>query len=204
VIPGIATIRAVLGYCGKTIRVLERGQWIDEYGWLDRIEHDFPKAVGRRLLSRCDVPDLDLLPKRFPGVKTVSFHAGFASETGHKVVEFLATRVRDGKMRSAVPYAWLLDRLGRWLQPFFSDRGGMFVTMEGADADGAPLSMTWNLVARQNDGPNIPCAAAIALAGKIAGGANPPAGAMPCLGLLTVEDVMQPLKGLSVRELPPF
>jgi hypothetical protein len=204
VIPGIATIRAILGYCGKTIRVLERGQWMDAHGWLDRIEHDFPKPVGRRSLSRCDVPDLDLLPKRFAGVRTVSFHAGFASEAGHKLVEFLATRVRDGKMRSAVPYAWLLDRLGRWLQPFLSDRGAMFVTMEGIDADGAPLAMTWNLVARQNDGPNIPCAAAIALAGKIASGAKPPAGAMPCLGLLTVDDIMQPLKGLSVRELPPL
>jgi hypothetical protein len=27
---------------------------------------------------------------------------------------------------------------------------------------------------------------------------------MPCLGLLAVEDIMAPLKGLSIREYPPI
>ena len=46
VVPGIATIRAVLGYCGQPFRVLENGQWNVEYGWLDTVEHEFPKPVG--------------------------------------------------------------------------------------------------------------------------------------------------------------
>src|SRR5690242_16999183 len=74
-VPGIATIRAVLGYCGQPFRVLENGQWNVEYGWLDRVDHEFPKPVGPRPLGRCDVPDLDLLPKRFPTLRTASFHA---------------------------------------------------------------------------------------------------------------------------------
>ena len=81
VIPGLATIRSVLGYCGKPFRTLENGAWIDVHGWLDTQEHEFSKSVGVRRISRCDVPDLDLLPQRYPGVKTVSFHAGFASST---------------------------------------------------------------------------------------------------------------------------
>ena len=28
-------------------------------------------------------------------------------------------------------------------------------------------------------------------------------GAMPCMGLLTVEELMEPLKGMSIREWPP-
>jgi hypothetical protein len=202
-VPGIATIRAVLGYCGQPFRVLEKGEWIMEYGWLDTVEHDFPKPVGPRPLGRCDVPDLDLLPKRHPGLRSVSFHAGYASRTAHGVTEWIAKRVRDGKLRSALPLAGAMYRIARWLQPIASDRGAMFVTLEGADPDGDPLALTWNLVARENDGPNIPCAAAIALSGKLAAGQAPAAGAYPCMGLLTVEELLEPLKGLSIRELAP-
>ena len=203
VIPGVATIHAILGYCGRKFRTLENGAWVDVYGWLDTQQHAFPKTVGVRYLSRCDVPDLDLLPQRYPGVKTVSFHAGFASNTGHKLVEKLAMLVQQGRLRSALSFAGPLYTLGRWLQPLFSDRGAMFVQLDGLHENGAPLSLTWNLVARENHGPNIPCAAPIALANKIAAGWKPPAGAMPCMGLLTVEELMEPLKGLSIREWPP-
>jgi hypothetical protein len=203
VVPGVATVRAVFGYCGKPIKVLDGGRWVDEAGWLDRITHDFPKPVGARILGRCDVPDLDLLPQRYPGVKTVSFHAGFASETGHRLVEWLARRVRDGKLRSAVPLAPLFHTVGRWVQPLLSDRGGMFVRLEGLHENGAPLAFTWHLLARENHGPQIPCAPAIALAGKLAAGAKLPAGAMPCMGLLTVDDILEPLKGQSIREIEP-
>ena len=49
----------------------------------------------------------------------------------------------------------------------------------------------------------IPCAAAIALANKIAAGQHLPVGATPCMGLLSVDDLMEPLKGFSIRELQP-
>jgi hypothetical protein len=93
VIPGIATLRSILGYCGKPFRTLENGTWIDVHGWLDTQQHEFSKSVGVRRISRCNVPDLDLLPQRFP-VKTVSFHAGFASTTAHQAVELLAMQVK--------------------------------------------------------------------------------------------------------------
>lgn len=202
-VPGIATLRAVLGYCGQPFRVLEDGRWIVEYGWLDTIEHVFPNPVGARPLGRCDVPDLDLLPKRYPGLRTASFHAGYASRTAHGVTEWIAKRVRARKLASALPLAALLYRVARWLQPIASDRGAMFVTLDGVDPDGDALSLTWHLVARDNDGPNIPCAAAIALAGKLAAGESFAPGAYPCMGMLTVEELLEPLKGLSIRELAP-
>ena len=204
VIPGVATIRAVLGYCGKPFRTLENGAWITVHGWLDTTQHDFLKSVGVRRISRCDVPDLDLLPQRYPGVKTVSFHAGFASGTAHQLIERLAMLVKEGRLKSALPFARVLFTLGRWMQPVFSDRGAMFVKLEGLHDNGAPYALTWNLVARENHGPNVPCAASIALANKIAAGARLPAGAMPCMGLLTVEELLAPLKGLSIREYPPL
>ncbi len=203
VIPGVSTLRAILGYAGRKFRTLEDGAWVEVRGWLDTREHEFPKSVGPRLISRCDVPDLELFPQRYASVRTVSFHAGFASGTAHRVVERLAILVRDGHLKSAVPFARTLYTLGRWLQPLFSDRGAMFVRLEGLHENGAPLALTWNIVARENDGPDIPCAPAIALANKVAAGGKLPAGAMPCLGLLTIEELMEPLKGKSIREWPP-
>ena len=108
-------------------------------------------------------------------------------------------------MKSALPFARPLYTLGRWLKPLFSDRGAMFVKIEGLHhANGAPHALTWNIVARENHGPQIPCAASIALANKLASGEKLPAGSMPCMGLLTVDELMAPLKGLSIRELPPL
>ena len=203
-IPGVATLRSILGYCGKPFRTLENGAWIDVHGWLDTQQHEFSKSVGVRRIGRCDVPDLDLLPQRFPGVKTVSFHAGFASKTAHQVVEQLATQVKARRLKSAEPFARMLYTLGRWMQPVFSDRGAMFVKLEGLHDNGARYAHAWNIVARENHGPYIPCAASIALANKIAAGEKLPVGAMPCMGLLTVEELMEPLKGLSIREYPPM
>ena len=204
VIPGVATLRAILGYCGKSFRTLENGAWVNVRGWLDTMQFDFQKSIGIRRISRCDVPDLDVLPRRFAGVKTVSFHAGFASSTAHRFVEKLAELVKDGRLKSALPLARPLFTLGRWLRPVFSDRGAMFVRLEGLHDNGAPYALLWMLVARENHGPNIPCAASIALANKIAAGVKLPAGAMPCVGLLTVEELLAPLKGLSIREYPPL
>lgn len=200
-IPGPATLQGVLGYCGKSFKVLENGAWVDAHGWLDRRTFPFPKPVGPRLLGRCDVPDLALLPQRYPDARTVSFHAGFASDTSHKLVEWLATQVRRRRLKSVLPFAGSLYRLGRWLEPLLSDRGGMFVRMTGPDEDGRQRTLTWQLLAYDNHGPNIPCAPAIALTQKMARGQVPDPGARACMGLLTVEEILAPLKGLSLREI---
>lgn len=200
-VPGIATVRGVFGYCGKPFRVFEKGEWVEARGWLDRQTHNFPKPVGPRLLGRCDVPDLALFPQRYPGVKTVSFHAGFASDTGHKLVEWLARQVQVGKLKSAEPFAKFFYNAGRAVQSLISDSGGMYVTLNGADVEGAPKLLTWRLLAAENHGPHIPCGPAIALTNKIAAGNAPPAGAQACMGLLTVEEILEPLKGLRIREI---
>jgi hypothetical protein len=76
----------------------------------------------------------------------------------------------------------------------------MFVTLEGEGTDGRSLNITWNLIAQRNHGPHIPCGAAIALARKIASGVSLPKGAMPCMGLLTVEEFLEPLRDLDLSE----
>ncbi len=202
-LPGIATVRAVMGYCGKPFPVWENGAWVEARGWLDRRQFGFPKPVGTRLLGRCDVPDLTLLPQRYAGVRTVSFHAGFASTSCHKAVEWLATQVKLGRIRSAQPYAGALHRVAGWLEPVLPDRGGMFVRMHGPDDDDRTRTLTWQLLAYDNHGPHVPCGPAIALTRKLAAGSVPEPGARPCMGVLTVKEILDTLKGLSIRELAP-
>ena len=200
--PGLATMRGVFGYCGKPFGRRIAGRTEPAYGWLDMKRHRFQAPVGARLLGSCDVPDLALFPLRYPSVKTVTFHAGFASAPGHLLIWTAAQLVRFGVLRSLVPLAAPLQAVSRWLEPFVSDKGGMFVAMHGIGVDGRVLSLEWQLLAAQNHGPHIPCGAAIALAGKLARGDELPHGAMPCMGILTVEEYLAALKGFDVREVP--
>lgn len=199
--PGLATVRGVFSYGGKPIRCWRDGTWVDTHGWLDLCRNRFPKPLGKRWLGSCDIPDLELFPRRYPTVRTISFQAGFASDFGHLVVWGLAALVKGGMLRDMTAFAGPLNRLSRWMEPVVSDKGGMFVTLEGEGADGAPLRINWNLIAQKNHGPHIPCGAAIALARKIGAGAVLPKGAMPCIGLLTVDEFLDPLRELQMREI---
>jgi NAD(P)-dependent dehydrogenase (short-subunit alcohol dehydrogenase family) len=202
-LPGIATLRGVLGYCGKPFRVWENGAWALAHGWMDRRTFGFPKPVGARLFGRCDVPDLELLPARYPTARTVSFHAGFVSETCHKALEWIASQVRQGRIKSALTFATPLYWVARRLEPMLPDRGGMFIRMHGPDDDGRPRTLTWQLLAYDNHGPHIPCGPSIAMVRKLARGEMPEPGARPCMGELTVKEILDTLKGLSIREFAP-
>jgi saccharopine dehydrogenase-like NADP-dependent oxidoreductase len=199
--PGLATVRGVFSYGGKPIREWRQGAWRTTYGWLDLTWHRFPKPVGLRLLGSCDVPDLTLFPKRYPTARTTTFHAGFANGAGHLVVWGLAWLARLRILPSLVPCAAPLSRISHWLEPLLSDQGGMFVCLSGEGPGGRRLHVNWNLLARQNHGPYIPCGAAIALARKFASGAALPIGAMPCVGLLSVKEFLAPLRNLDIREV---
>lgn len=201
--PGLATMRGVFGYCGKPFARLVAGRTVPTYGWLDLKRHRFAAPVGPRLLGSCDVPDLALFQARYPGVQTVTFHAGFASAPGHLILWAAAQLVRCGIWRNLDFLVVPFHAIGRWLEPFVSDKGAMFVAMEGIGLDGRPLKLEWQLLAAQNHGPNIPCGAAIALANKLARGDEFPRGAMPCMGILTVEDYLSALHGFDVREVAP-
>jgi hypothetical protein len=102
---------------------------------------------------------------------------------------------------SVTPFAAPLSRISHWIEPLLSDQGGMFVCLDGEGHESNRLHVNWNLLARQNHGPYIPCGAAIALARKFADGASLPKGAMPCVGLLTIKEFLAPLRNLDIREV---
>lgn len=199
--PGLATVQGIFGYAGRPFHYLRTGQWATAHGWLGLRRHRFPTPLGARWLSRCDIPDLALFPSRYPDVGTVSFEAGFASDLGHLVVWTLAGLVKARVLPSASAFAAPLNRVSRWIEPLVSHRGGMFVRLKGIGHEGKPLQITWNLIAQNNRGPHIPCGAAVALARKLCSGARLPSGAVPCMGLLSVEEYLAALPGLNLMEI---
>ena len=58
---GIATAKSILSYLGKPLKPFPGGEKI--YGWQDLHRIKYPE-LGYRWMGNCDVPDLDLLPKK--------------------------------------------------------------------------------------------------------------------------------------------
>ncbi len=92
------------------------------------------------------------------------------------------------------------------LKPFGTDRGGMTVEVTGLEA-GEALRRRWQVVATGGDGPFIPAVPARAIVRKI--DAISP-GARPCLFDLTLKEIEDATRGLSVEfatseaEAPPL
>jgi hypothetical protein len=183
---GRATVAAVLGYAGRPFSWLEDGAWRTVHGWqeLERVRFSF----GDRLAAACDVPDLDLLPARYATLRTATFRAALELSVQHRVLWLIAALRRLGVPVPVVRAAHSIDRIAQALDRFGGDVGGMRVRLAGRNAHGEACSLDWDLVARANDGPEIPAMAAVLLACRLNRGWLPTAGAAVCTGLLSLAE----------------
>jgi saccharopine dehydrogenase-like NADP-dependent oxidoreductase len=179
---GTATMQAVLGYAGEPLQWWTEGEWQTAHGWQELRRIRFP--YGTRCAAACDVPDLELLPERYPDAQTVTFHAALELPVEHYALWSLAALRRLGVRLPMQRWARTLNRIGGWLDRFGTDCGGMRVSVAGDHRSGGVRRATWQLVAKSNHGPEIPCMAAILLTLKVARGEALSAGARPCVGLL--------------------
>ena len=202
---GVALVDAVLGQAGKPLPVLRAGTWTEVPGWGEmqrrRIRIDRDRSLGKRWLSACDAPDLVLLPRLYPSLKIVEFYAGLELSVLHVGLWLLSLPVRLGWLKSLVPLSkplrWTADRL----HALGSDRGGMLVDVEGKNAAGAPTAYRWRLIAEQGQGPFVPAAPAVALVARVARGGTLAPGAYPCLGILSVDEILSVVAHLPVFTL---
>jgi hypothetical protein len=142
---------------------------------------------------------LALFPKRYPGVKTVEFHAGIELGTLHLGLWALSWLVRARLVRSLRPLGGIARRIGDVTCGLGTDRGGMYVHLDGVDPAGGPVRHRWSLVAEAGDGPFVPATPAVILARKLAQGRLNARGAMPCLGLFTLEEFRAEIADLAIR-----
>lgn len=183
---GTATMQAVLGYAGEPFLWWKDGAWCSAFGWQELRRIRFPYGV--RYAAACDVPDLELLPERYPDAQTVTFHAALELAVEHYALWSLAGLRRLGVRLPVQRWAAKLNQMGTWLDRFGTDCGGMRVSVTGDHVSGGHRRATWQLVAKKNHGPEIPCMAAILLTLKLARGEAIPVGARACVGLLQLAE----------------
>ncbi len=199
---GLSTIRSVLSYCGKAIPAVAPAHRAARRGWGDLGRHRYPAPVGGRWLSNVDLPDSAVLAARYPGIESIVTRAGLELSVLHLGLSMLSWMVARGWISNLEPASRTLGAIAALLSPLGSDDGAMHVTVVGGRG-GRRFRRHWTVVAERNDGPLIPAAPASVIAKRLAGvaGYAPLAvrGAMPCVGLLTLEELMMELGGRAIR-----
>ncbi len=200
---GLATTRAVLSYCGQAIPSFADARIGTRMGWSGLVRRQYPEPVGSRWLAQVDLPEIVLWPRRYAGLRSVDTRAGLESLVLHFGLALLSRLVRAGLIRSLEPWSDRMLHVAKLFEPFGRDVGGMHVTATGRTADSRTVRRTWSLVASRGDGPQIPVIPAAALARKLLGvrGYEPVTarGAMPCMGLLSLSEIVNDLQPFAIE-----
>lgn len=194
---GTATTAAILSYTGKSFKTLINGEQKDVYGWQNLHAQKY-SGRGRRLLGNCNVPDLELLPKIYPQLKTLRFYAGLELPFIHITLWGLSWLVRIGLIKDLKPAAPLLLKLSFLFDWLGSAHSSFHMTLQGHDKSGSHKTIHFELSARNGDGPYIPCMPAILIAKKLANGQLNTTGAKACIGIISKNEYLDALKALDI------
>lgn len=184
---GQATVGSILSYTGKRFETLTDGKMQPVIGWQDSRRYDFGFPLGKRWMGNCEIPDLDLLPKRYPSIKNIRFQAGLEITLLHFGLWLLSGLSRFGLVKSLYPYTGVITRMSEWFIRWGSDAGGMYMEMKGKCLNGEPKKVIWQLVAENGVGLNVPTISAEIIISKIAN-KKIAFGGTPCLGLFTLDE----------------
>ena len=186
--PGLSTVQGVLAYAGKPIKQLRNGQVQEVIGWQGLELRRMP-YLGRRVLANVDVPDMDIFAQRY-GAKTLMFKAGSGLKLGGLANYVFAAANRAGLLRDRERWAQRLHRMGNYFERFGDGKSAMYIDVHGTGLQGNPLTLTLQLTAFDDKGPQIPSCAAVALVAKVAKGEFPEPGARSCVGFITSDEYL--------------
>jgi len=192
---GLATTAGILSYLGKRLKPIQ-GDPKARYGWQDIYRQTYP-GIGKRWMANCDIPDLDLFPPLYK-IQKIRFSAGMENTFLHLSIWGLSWLVRLGVPLNLANHARPLLKMSHWFDRLGSDAGGMHVIIRGKTYDSKTYTRRWFIVAREGDGPQIPCVPAILLAKKLVEGAPFSPGAKPCIGLISLQDYLDELSHFSI------
>jgi saccharopine dehydrogenase-like NADP-dependent oxidoreductase len=184
---GLATLEAVLSYCGEPLQVWEDGRWQTRRGWAAPSRVSFAR-MRPRAGALCDIPDLELFPASFGVKDRVMFRAALEVGMGQRAFAFLAALREVGLISRPARFARFFERMARATDFLGSSLGGMVVRVKGIGPTGRPARRAWHIAAEGDHGPEIPCMAAILLARRLAKGRPVSVGACTATGLLDLED----------------
>jgi len=187
---GKGTIGSILSYTGKPFYTMKNGKSQFVFGWQDLSRYDFGGPIGKRWMSNCDIPDLSLLPSKYPSLKSVTFQAGLEVSILHLGLWFLSLFSRIGIIKNWSRYTNPLTIMSEWFSSLGSNCGGMYVELAGTDLKEDVKTINWQLVAEDGVGPNVPTISAAIIIQKIAEN-KLTAGARPCMGLFNLDEFFE-------------
>jgi hypothetical protein len=177
---GANVIRAIASYAGKPVTLLRDGRKTPAHALIDSRRFSIALPGGlplhARRFSLVEVPDLELLPELWPSLRTVWMGVGTVPEIWLRGLNALAWLVRLQLLPSLLPFAALIHSTRTRLS-WGEHRGGMFVTVSGALANGEPVERSWHMIAEGDDGPFVPSMAAEAIIRHCLAGRMPKPGA---------------------------
>lgn len=192
---GLATTMGILSYAGKILKPFAGHN--KAYGWQDIYWQKF-EGLGFRPMANCDIPDLDLLPTKY-GIKDIKFSAGLELNFLHLGLWVLSYLVRWGIVTNLESNAQTMLKAADWFNFLGSDDGGMFMDIRGIGKNGDALNKKWFIIAKNGDGPQIPTIPAIILAKKLYRKQFKQKGAMPCVGLVSLQEYLDELKDFQIE-----
>ncbi len=193
---GKSVIEGILSWVGQTIRVYRDGDWQQACGWSGHRAVTI-EGLKPRSAYLADVPDLDLLPKRYQPRVRAGFDAGMELWLLNWLIGMSGLMVRWRLVKSARAFTGLGTWIALQLDRFGTTDGGMLVEAAGQDARGDTRVARWSLRAGQGDGPYVPVTPAAALVEALASGRGIRAGARPAAGVLTLEQIKPWFEGLA-------
>lgn len=194
---GLGTASAILSYVGRPFTMLGEGTMRRVFGWQGLHSRVYPE-LGRRWFGYCDIPDLDLFPARYPGLRQMRFCAGHEIALLHWGTWLLSWGVRLKLLPRLDRWAHYLLRASFLFDPLGSGRSGFHMIIRGTDSAGRGVERRHWIIARQGHGPNIPCMPAILIARRLARGETLEPGARPCLDLIALEEYLAALENLDI------
>lgn len=197
---GEATLRGILSYTGHAFKGWENGGAVDLYGWGDVRRRDFGSGLGTRWLANVDIPDLELFPQRYPGVRTVRFQAGHELGVVHLAMACMGLLTRLRLASHWDRHSGWLYNTGQKLKALGSDTGGMCIRLAGRNKAGNRHGLTWKLVAPGGVGPHIPTLSAVILARKILNKELETPMAAPCLGMYGLDEFSNRAERLGIYQ----
>jgi len=176
---GLNVFRAIASYSGKPLTVLRDGRKTTAYALIDSRTFTIAPPgclpLDTRRFTLIDAPELEILPKLFPDLKSIWVGA-VAPAILHRCLSLCAFLVRFRLLPTLLPFAGVMHAARNRLS-WGENRGGMFVAVSGRDANGNLVEREWHAVADGDDGPFIPAMAAAAVIGHVLEGRRPTAGA---------------------------
>jgi len=179
-----SVMKAVLSQVGKPYKITRHGESEQVYGWSEtrRINLSLPieKPIVDRLASLVHTPDDDLFPQRYDA-QTVTLRAGLELKWFHRILAFASLLVRCRLLPPIAPLTGTARFIASFFEGFGSDIGGMQVAVVGKTDTHTIVKRTWDLVASDGDGPEIPTLPVSVIldklqSGQIASGARPSPG----------------------------